>query len=568
MGLALAFLALTFATPAAAQPVANFDWFEYRGEDSVDRASQPAAGEYRNPILQGFYPDPSVTRVGKDFYLVTSTFSYFPGIPVFHSRDLVSWTQIGNAIDRPEQLDFKQLGLSRGVFAPTIQAKAGIFYILNTCVDCGGNFLVTAKNPAGPWSDPIWLPELEGGIDPSLFFDTDGKTWILNNGPPEGKPEYEGHRAIWIQQFDLAARKPIGPRKVLVNGGVDFSKKPIWIEGPHIFKKDGYYYLSCAEGGTAEGHSQVILRSKSVTGPFEANPANPILTQRGLPGDRTDPITSAGHAQLVTTPDGKWWATFLAVRPYAGDFYSTGRETFLLPVRWENGWPRITDPGQVIPWVATRPALPPQPAPPVPTSGGFTVRDEFDGAKLPPYWMMLRNPRSNWFALSDGRLSLTARPVGLGDNANPSFLGRRQQHRNAAAETVVRFTPEKDGDRAGIAVLQNDDYWFFLGLKQVGGKLALVLDRRDGTDSAAAGETVAAVEASAYGIGPGRPLALRIEVRGNRYVFSYARVLGSPDVPMLAWRPLTRLTTDSLTTKVAGGFVGSTFGVFAGSAER
>jgi alpha-N-arabinofuranosidase len=555
------------AAPAAAQPVASFDWFEYRGEDPVDRANQPAPDQYRNPILQGFYPDPSVTRVGKDFYLVTSTFGYFPGIPIFHSRDLVSWTQIGNAIDRPNQLDFKQLGLSRGVFAPTIQAKAGIFYILNTCVDCGGNFLITAKNPAGPWSDPVWLPDLEGGIDPSLFFDTDGKTWILNNGPPEGAPQYQGHRAIWIQQFDLKALKPIGPRKILVNGGVDFSKKPIWIEGPHIFRKDGWYYLSCAEGGTAEGHSQVILRSKSVTGPYEANPDNPILTQRGLPGDREDPITSAGHAQLVTTPDGKWWATFLAVRPYADDFYSTGRETFLMPVRWENGWPRITDPGETIPWVYARPALPAEPASPLPTSGGFSVRDDFDGAKLPPYWMMLRNPRTDWFTLAEGALRLQAHVVGLGDKGNPAFLARRQQHINASAETVVRFTPAKDGDRAGIAVLQNDDYWFFLGLEQIGGRLVVALHRRDGPDGAAAGETVTALDASTFGIAAGNPLALRIEVRGNRYAFSYARVLGSPDRPMMAWRPLTELTTDSLTTKTAGGFVGSVFGVFAGSGE-
>ncbi|MDP5280313.1 glycoside hydrolase family 43 protein [Sphingomonas sp. DG1-23] len=564
----LAPLALFLATPAVAQPVASFDWFEYRGEDPVDRANPPGPDQYRNPVLQGFYPDPSVTRVGKDFYLVTSTFGYFPGIPIFHSRDLVSWAQIGNAIDRPDQLDFKQLGLSRGVFAPTIQAKAGTFYILNTCVDCGGNFVVTARNPAGPWSDPTWLPDLEGGIDPSLFFDTDGRTWILNNGPPEGTPQYQGHRAIWIQEFDLKALRTIGPRTVLVNGGVDFAKQPIWIEGPHIFKKDGYYYLSCAEGGTAEGHSQVILRSKSVTGPYEASPDNPILTQRDLPRDRANPITSAGHAQLVTTPDGQWWATFLAVRPYADDFYSTGRETFLMPVRWENGWPRITDPGQAIPWTHPRPALPAQPAPPFPTNGGFTVRDDFDGAKLPPYWMMLRNPRSSWFTLADGTLRVQARAVGLGDNGNPSFLARRQQHRDATVETVVHFTPGKNGDRAGIAVLQNDDYWLFLGLKQIEGRLVVAVDRREGPGTPAAGETVTTLDAGTFGIAPGNPLALRIEVRGNRYAFSYARVLGSPDLPMMAWRPLTELTTDALTTKAAGGFVGSVFGVFAGTEKQ
>lgn len=553
---ALTTLALLAAAPAAtAQPVASFDWFDYRGSDPIDASLRLKPGEYRNPILQGFYPDPSVTRVGEDYYLVTSTFSYFPGIPIFHSRDLVNWTQIGNAIDRPNQLDFKKLGLSRGVFAPTIQAKDGLFYILNTCVDCGGNFVITATNPAGPWSDPTWLPDLEGGIDPSLFFDDDGRTWILNNGAPEGRPEYPGHRAIWIQEFDRKTLKSFGPRTVLVNGGVDFSKKPIWIEGPHIFKKDGWYYLSCAEGGTAEGHSQVILRSRSVTGPFVPNPSNPILTQRGMPADRPNPITSAGHAQLVQTQKGDWWATFLAVRPYAGDFYTIGRETFLLPVTWKDGWPQITAPGQAIPYTHARPALPATPKPKVPTNGAFTVRDEFAGAKLPPYWLMARNPRSSWYALEGGALKLTARSEGLGDNANPSFLARRQQHRSATAETLVRFTPEKDGDRAGLSVFQNDDYWFFVGIKQVGGKTLVTLDQREGPKAPRTGTTVATARVTA-----GTPLRLRITVADNRYSFAFAPATGRA-APK--WQTLGSVTTDGLTTKTAGGFVGSVFGVFA-----
>jgi xylan 1,4-beta-xylosidase len=551
-----ALAAFALATPAAAQQ-ARFDWFEYRGADPVDRLFNAGPGEYRNPILQGFYPDPSVTRVGEDFYLVTSTFSYFPGIPVFHSRDLVNWTQIGNAIDRPEQLDFKKLGLSRGVFAPTIQAKDGIFYILNTCVDCGGNFVITAKNPAGPWSDPVGLADLEGGIDPSLFFDEDGRTWILNNGPPEGKPEYEGHRAIWIQEFDRKTLKTFGPRTLLVNGGVDFSKKPIWIEGPHIFKKDGWYYLSCAEGGTAVGHSQVILRSKSVTGPYVPGPANPILTQRDLSENRAHPITSAGHAQLVTTPDGKWWATFLAVRPYQGDYYNTGRETFLLPVTWEGGWPRITRPGQAIPYVHKRPALPAQPKPKLPTSGAFSVRDEFDGATLPPYWMMLRNPRERWYVLEKGALVLDARAAGLGDNANPSFLTRRQQHINATAETVVRFTPQRDGDRAGIAALQSDEYWAFLGVTRKQGKPVIALEWRAGPDQPARGATLGAVPLAAK---PGDPVHLRVTAAGDKYRFAYATKPG-------AWTEIGAIDATMLSTKTAGGFVGATFGVFAGKGE-
>ncbi len=539
--------------PAAAQRVATFPSFQYSGKDASDVV--PARpGDYRNPILKGFYPDPSVTRVGDDFYLVTSTFSWFPGIPVFHSRDLVHWTQIGNAIDRPGMLDFKRLGLSRGVFAPSIQAKDGTFYLLNTCVDCGGNFLLTARNPAGPWSDPVWLPDLEGGIDPSMFFDDDGRAWVVNNGPTRGQPLYEGHRAIWVQEFDRGTRKTFGPRTLLVDGGIDISKKPVWIEGPHIFKKDGWYYLSCAEGGTAEGHSQVILRSRSVTGPYAAWSGNPILTQRDLPRDRPHPITSAGHAQLVTTPDGKWWATFLAVRPYAGDFYTTGRETFLLPVEWKDGWPVILPPATPIPGTHARPALPRARAP-LPTAGAFTIRDDFRG-KLPPHWMMLRNPRDDWYRTGAAGLSLVARPIGLGDNANPSFLARRQQHIDAVAETVVQFAPEKDGDRAGLVVLQNDDYWFFVGRKRVGGKDVVTVDQREGPASPKLGRTLFTAPA------PAGALRLRIAVQGRSYAFSYAAPGGKP-----AWQRLGTVETDSLTTKVAGGFVGSVFGLFAGAGE-
>jgi alpha-N-arabinofuranosidase len=530
---------------------AEFDWFGYSGWDPADEAFPANPGEYRNPILKGFHPDPSLTRVGDDFYLVHSTFAYFPGIPVFHSRDLVNWTQIGNAIDRPDQLDFGKLGLSRGVFAPDISEHAGTFYILNTCVDCGGNFLITAADPAGPWSDPVWLPELEGGIDPSLFFDEDGSAWILNNGPPPGQPLYEGHRAIWIQRFDAATQKTVGPRKLLLNGGVDISKKPIWIEGPHIFRKGGFYYLIAAEGGTAEGHSQVVLRSRAVTGPYVAHQGNPILTQRDLRRDRPLPITSAGHADFLETAAGEWWATFLAVRPYAGDYYNTGRETFLLPVEWKEGWPRITAPGEDIPYVHARPKLPGQPSPPVPTSGAFGVRDEFDGPGLPLYWMMMRNPREEWHSLSGGSLRLTPRPVGLGDLGNPSFLARRQQHQSASASTRLRFVPG-EGEKAGLVVLQSDEYWYFLGVAREGGQRVVKLERRAWPGEAAAGITLASAPLPERGA-----VDLRISGRGGTYDFAYAVREGQ-------WRPLvTGADGTLLSTKTAGGFVGAVFGLYA-----
>jgi alpha-N-arabinofuranosidase len=530
-------------------PVAAFDRFDYSGTDPLPAAGP---GTYRNPILQGFYPDPSITRVGDDYYLVTSTFAWFPGIPIFHSRDLVSWTQIGNAIHRPDQLDFARLALSRGVFAPAIEHRDDTFYILNTCVDCGGNFLITARDPKGPWSDPIWLPEIVGGIDPSLFFDEDGSAWILNNGPPVGEPRYDGHRAIWIQGFDVAAKKMVGPRTALIDGGIDPAAKPIWIEGPHIFRKDGYYYLTAAEGGTAEGHSQVILRSRNVTGPYEIGPRNPILTQRDLPRDRPNPITSAGHADFVQTPAGEWWASFLAVRPYAGDYYNTGRETFLLPVTWRDGWPTITAPGQAIPAVHKRPRLPVQPPPAVPINGAFSVREEFNGRELPPSWMTMRNPRQRWYSLAGGQLRLEARPVGLGDFGNPSLLARRQQHPEATASTRVAFTPRKAGEEAGLVALQNDEYWFFLAVGTQDGRRVLRLKRRAGSGDSAGGKVIATAPLPSSG-----PVSLRIAARKAEYDFLYST--GSRE-----WQTL-RSGEDGtiLSTKTAGGFVGAVFGLHA-----
>ncbi|MCH8615433.1 glycoside hydrolase family 43 protein [Sphingomonas sp. SM33] len=533
-----------------AAAVARFDWFEYRGDDKLPK---PSPSEYANPILQGFYPDPSITRVGDDYYLINSTFDWFPGIPIFHSRDLVHWTQIGNAIDRPDQLDFKSLGLSRGVFAPDISWHDGTFYILNTCVDCGGNFVITAKDAAGPWSNPIWLPDLEGGIDPSLFFDADGSAWIINNGAPPGTPLYDGHRAIWVQRFDTETLRSFGPRTMILNGGVRPEEKPIWIEGPHIFRKDGWYYLIAAEGGTAENHSQVVLRSRAVIGPYEAFSGNPILTQRDLPRDRPNPITSAGHADFVETPNGEWWATFLATRPYAGDFYNTGRETFLMPVRWADGWPRITDPGAVIPWTAPKPNLQSDGRSAPPTNGSFTARDEFNSTKLPLNWMMMRNPREHWWRIGDGQLTLQARPVALGDNGNPSFLARRQQHLNATATTALRFTPTAGGE-AGLVALQSDEYFYFLSVGENEGKPVIRLHRRAGPNEPKIG---AVVKEAALPVPAGTAVYLRAEARGANYDFSWS-------ADGRRWHILVKDADGTiLSTKRAGGFVGSMFGVHA-----
>lgn len=533
----------------------RFDWFEYRGEDAIFRDSAASPDEYRNPILTGFYPDPSITRAGDDFYLVNSTFAYFPGIPVFHSRDLVSWTQIGNVIDRPSQLDFDGLGISRGVFAPTIEYHQGTFYVLNTCVDCGGNYLVTATDPAGPWSDPVWLRGV-GGIDPSLFFDDDGRAYVLNNDAPVGTPLYEGHRAIWIQEFDPATKQTFGARTLLVNGGVDISTRPIWIEGPHITKLDGWYYLTAAEGGTAVGHSQVVLRSRSVRGPYIPYARNPILTQRDLDPDRRDPVTSAGHADLVRTRNGEWWATFLAVRPYEGDYYNTGRETFLLPVRWVDGWPVILPADERIPFVHGRPNLPREAAPAIPTTGNFTVRDEFDGPTLAPYWLRIRTPRERWhdFTSHPGALTLRARPQHIGRLAQPSFVGRRQQHMSATATTAMRYLPAREGDRAGLLAFQNDDHYYLMSVTVEERRPVLQLHRAAGEGEGSDPTLLASVPLRGS---IGGPVYLRIRADRDRYDFEYGYAPGT-------WIPLHEGADGKiLSTRRAGGFVGATFGLYA-----
>lgn len=301
-------------------------------------------GQYSNPILAGFYPDPSICRVDDDYYIVNSSFSYFPGLPVFHSKDLVSWKQIGNAMDRPEQLPLIGAGVSRGLFAPTIRYYKGLYYIVCTLIDRGGNFVITAKNPAGPWSNPTYLHDVSG-IDPSIFFDekTDKAYIVYNSDPPGKNPLWEGHRSIRMLEFDYNNMKTIGQEKLLVNGGVDTAKHPVWIEGPHIYNINGWYYLMCAEGGTSYNHSEVIFRSKSLDGPFVPWKENPILTQRHLDPNRKDPVTTTGHADLVQTQNGTWYAVFLGCRPYEGNYFNIGRETFMCPVTWTNdGWPVIT----------------------------------------------------------------------------------------------------------------------------------------------------------------------------------------------------------------------------------
>jgi xylan 1,4-beta-xylosidase len=551
IGRAFAAALLFLAAPGEASPgeAAVFSYVAYDGHDPVEAAMPLKPGHFRNPILSGVHPDPSIVRVGQDYFIVNSSFGFYPGLPIFRSRDLVNWTQIGNAIDRPDMLDFLGLGVARAVFAPTIRHHNGLFYIVNTCTDCGGNFIITAKDAAGPWSAPVFLPPVDG-IDAEIFFDDDGRAWISNNGPPVGAPRYDGHRALWIQEIDLKSLKMIGPRSVIVDGGVTPADKPIWTEGPHIIKREGWYYLLAAEGGTAGEHSQTVFRSRRVTGPYVPGPINPILTQRDLDPARPFPVYATGHADFVQTPKGDWWTVFLGTRPYESSLSNMGRETFLLPVDWpKGGWPMILPAKTVVPQVLPRPDLPSDT--PIVRAAW---RDDFSARALRPEWIMLRQPKLSWYTVAPGALTIQARPVSISSTGNPSFLARRQQHSFVKVETALTYAPQRIGDRAGLAVFADEAHHYFIGIQHSPSGPVVVVTMRNGTGDPDSGRLIASAPFTGVA---GSALRLRLSAKGAAYDFSYATETGD-------WKTLVADADGHiLASERSNQFTGAVIGILA-----
>jgi len=498
------------------------------------------SGTFRNPILPGFYPDPSICRVGDDYYLVTSSFEYFPGLPIFHSCDLVHWHQIGHVLDRPSQLPLAGIRSSGGLYAPTIRFSRGVFYVINTLVDGkikAGNFIVTATNPAGPWSEPTWL-ESATGFDPSLFFDEDGRVWYTGTRMAVNR-QYEGHTEIWLQELDLTAMRLVGEPRVLWDGAV---KGAVWAEAPHIYKVKDYYYLFTAEGGTAHHHAVSVARSKTITGHYEGNRANPILTHRHLGLDH--PIVGTGHADLVDTPTGEWWMVLLAMRPYGGYFHNLGRETFLAPIRWEEGWPVVSPGTGRVEFTYSAPDLPEQLWPELPE------RDDFDSPALALQWNFIRTPPEEFWSLVEhpGFLRLHLRPERLSEQTSPSFIGRRQQHINFAAQAALEFTQQKEQEYAGLALIQNNEFYYCLVLTGVITPVVRLIKRAGGIDEILAEQPI-----------QGRRLYLKIEARGQACCFYCAFELDK-------WSPVGEAVDGRiLSTQVAGGFLGTYIGMLATS---
>ena len=506
-------------------------------------ADQTAGWNYHNPIISGFHPDPSICRVGDDFYLVNSSCEYFPGVPIFHSRDLAHWEQIGHVLTRSSQLNLDGVRASGGIYAPTIRYHNGVFYMITTLIGTGketaGNFYVTATDPRGPWSDPIRLTNAPG-IDPSLFFDDDGKVYYTGNRRPVDQPSDSKFRQIWLQELDLKQQALTGEISVLVEEGALHGASNA--EGPHLYKRDGYYYLLIAEGGTGENHAVTIFRSQNVRGPYESLKKNPILTHRHLGKDV--PIACTGHADLVETASGEWWMVLLAVRTYGHIDYNIGRETFLARVVWETGWPVVNPGVGRVEWTAPGPQLTEHPFSAKP------ARTEFNESELGFEWNFLRTPRESFWSLTErpGWLRLKLRPETLAELANPSFVGRRVTDLTFTATTSMEFSPVRDGESAGVVLEQNNNFHFRMEVLRENGKTVLRLtQRRDGKETVLA-ETPA----------PGTKIQLRVSAsQPSAYDFAYAVKPGE-------WIELkSGVDATTLSRQVTGGYTGAFVGLYA-----
>jgi xylan 1,4-beta-xylosidase len=483
--------------------------------------------KYINPVITGFYPDPSVCRVGEDFYLVTSTFEYFPGVPVFHSKNLVNWTQVGHCLTRKSQLNLDGISSSGGIYAPVIRYNNGRFYMVTTDTTGIGNFYVYADDPAGEWSEPIRVDQ--GGIDPSLFFDDDGKVYFTSNSLFQ-----ESKIGQYQCEIDIETGEKLIESRFLWEG--HGGKYP---EAPHIYKRNGWYYLMTAEGGTEYGHMETIARSKCIWGPFEPCPYNPILSHRSL----NSPIQSTGHAEMFEDQHGKWWMVFLAVRPVGyPPMHHLGRETFLTPLEWVDDWPVIND-GKAVKIVMEVDALPAE----VNDVPKITQFDDFDKAELGMVWNFRRNLDSEAWSISESCLNLKCLPGSLSAKEQLAFLGRRHQNFDSCTECLMSFSPENESEEAGLTVIMNEEYHTDLVLTKRNARTCIVLRRNIGSLIT----EIVEVECDSLSV------YMKIETDPEFYFF-YFRTSEDEE-----WITLGKAETRHHSTEIAGGFTGTYIGMYA-----
>ena len=511
-----------------------------------------AAQTFDNPVLPGFYPDPSVCRVGEDYYMVTSSFEWFPGLPVFHSKDLVNWRQIGHVLDRPSQLAMKDgMRNSHGLWAPTIRHHNGRFYVICTATGCGGNFFVTSDNAAGPYSEPVFIED-SPGIDPSLFFDDDGTVWYSGswNGEKKDNPRrWFAEDRIYIQQLDIATGKFIGERHIVTSG---FTVNSPYTEAPHIYKMFGKYYLVVAEGGTWEKHAVTVFTAGHVIGPYTPFIGNPVLTHRHL-GNDID-ITTIGHADIVETQFGDWYAVMLGVRPNGG-YNMLGRETFLTSVVFD------TIPPTYLPFIGPQPIFNPgvgrvlmkdrRPNLPWTPVAEVPAKDDFDSADLGFQWNFLRTPFEKWYSINpaNSKLVMKLRPNSVTEWTNPSLIARRVQHFNFDVECGFEFSPKTSNEEVGLVIMQNDRFHYRLTVTCEGsGSVVKLIKVMNGE-----AETIALLPVKSP------KMVVAMKGRGLEYSF-YAGE--NPD----SLRPVGGIQDATVcSSNVAAGFIGPYLGMYASS---
>jgi xylan 1,4-beta-xylosidase len=417
-----------------------------------------------NPILPGFNPDPSILRVGEDYYIATSTFEWFPGVQIHHSRDLVHWRLITRPLNRTSQLNMTGNPNSCGVWAPCLSYSDGLFFLIYTDVKTfrsefkdAHNYLVTSRDILGEWSDPIYLNS--SGFDPSLFHDTDGRKWLLNMlwDHRKGKHSFGG---ILLQEYSPEQQKLVGPIKNIFRG-TEIQK----VEGPHLYKHNGYYYLLTAEGGTVLRHSVTMARSKNIEGPYEVDPENPILTSYNNPELK---LQRAGHGSIVETQNGEWYMAHLCGRHIPSRGRCTmGRETAIQKMHWtEDGWLRLEVGGNEPQVEVPAPRLPLHPWKPDP------VRDDFDREELNIHFQFLREkPKEDTLSLTErpGFLRLKGRES-LNSHHHQALVARRQQSFFYTAETCIDFQPDSFQQMAGLICMYDDLTFYYLYLTWEEGK--------------------------------------------------------------------------------------------------
>lgn len=486
---------------------------------------------YTNPIITGLASDPSICKVGEDFYLVTSTFEYFPGLPIYQSKDLIHWKLIGYVLTRPSQLPLIGCEASvGGLYAPTIRYNNGTFYVV--CTNYGGqgsqgSFYVTSHNILGPWSEPKWVNSW--ACDPSLLFENDTVYYTF---PVEGNQFMQTALDLETGKFATS------PKKIATGLG---GSSP---EGPHLYKINGYYYLMSAEGGTGYEHREVIQRSKTPWGPFEVSPYNPLISHMNYPNN---PFHAIGHADIIETADG-WWLVCLGIRPKDGRFHHLGRETFLAPVIWTpDGWPIVNIKGTV-PQKHTRPNLP------LYTWQIEPSNDLFDSTELRLHWNFVRNPYAEDWSLTErkGYLRLHGSALSFKQKDSPAFICRRQTAFNVEITTDIDFTPTLPTEEAGLVIRGNDKNHYDLLITLFENKRVVVF-RQVLKDS------VVSIQRKEI---PEGEIILSIKATETYYYFSVL----TKDGQIIE---LGSALTKDLSTEVINGFTGVFIGMYAsGNGEK